>query len=141
MTRNLIEETRTTKNYYLAKLSILTVAATLLSGIMYASLTPAFASTAPQQNCASIGGQGADGGAGGNSGDSSGGSSGSGGNAGAGGDGGAGPGGGSGGAGGNGGDSGNGGQGTSSGGSGGEGGKGGDAETNCVIKDRGHRWW
>ena len=62
MTRNLIEETRTAKNYYLAKVRVLTVAGALLSGIMYAILTPAFASTAPQQNCVATGGHGADGG-------------------------------------------------------------------------------
>jgi hypothetical protein len=85
---------------------------------------PVLASTAPEQNCNSIGGQGGIGGVGGEGGDSSGASSGGGGNGGTGGSGGTGPGGGSGGQAGSGGSSGAGQGGGSTGGAGGEGGKG-----------------
>jgi hypothetical protein len=102
---------------------------------------PVLASTAPEQNCGSIGGQGGIGGVRGEGGDSSDASSGGGGNEGTGGSGGTGPGGGSGGQAGSGGSSGAGGQGGgSTGGAGGEDGKGGDATTDCGISDRGYRF-
>ena len=101
---------------------------------------PVLASTAPEQNCGSIGGQGGIGGVR-EGGDSSGASSGGGGNEETGGSGGTGPGGGSGGQAGSGGSSGAGGQGGgSTGGAGGEDGKGGDATTDCGISDRGYRF-